>query len=74
MNRDLVSLCCAGRFCKGNESTSKVVYQFIPGLRTESEVIVWLRLGRHDMFVNDLEPLITDALNYNVVETLGRSC
>jgi hypothetical protein len=71
MNKDLVSLCCAGKFCKGDEYSNKAVYEFVPGLRTDQEVIIWLRLGRIDMFVDEIDPPSNDALHFDVIETLA---
>jgi hypothetical protein len=69
MNYDLLSLCCMGDHCLRHPSSSKVVFEFIPGRRTEKEVIIWLRLGRHDAFRDLLErPEWCEDTHFNLVK------
>jgi hypothetical protein len=70
MNANLVSTCCAGEVCKGSDSNSEVFYQFMPAHRSDSQVIVWLRLGRDEEYVKNKDPPSCDEAHFNVVERL----
>lgn len=50
-----------------------VFYQFIPGARDEKEMILWLRLGRDEEFVMNLDApsgMAGESGYYRVVERL----
>jgi hypothetical protein len=52
----LVSLCCAGSHCLGDEPSSKVFFQFLPGKPIKNKIVIWLRLGRDEVYVMNPEP------------------
>jgi hypothetical protein len=67
---DLVSFCCAGIHCEGDDPSSKVFFKFLPGRPLENKIVLWLRLGRDEEFVRNLVPPNADERSFSVVEEL----
>jgi hypothetical protein len=68
--KQLVSSCCKGANCHGDDPLGKVFYQFLPGEPVENKVVLWLRLGRDEAYVKNPEPPSNDEEHWRVVEEL----
>jgi hypothetical protein len=70
MRRKLVSFCCAGMHCNGDEPSNKTFFHFLAGSPVENKVVLWLRFGRDDWYVKNMEPPSNDNAHWRVVEEL----
>jgi hypothetical protein len=68
--KSLVLFCCAGFHCHLDNKNSKTFFQVVRGNPLEDKVVVWLRLGRDERFVSNLEPPSNDQAHWRVVEEL----
>jgi hypothetical protein len=68
--KKLVSFCCNGENCHGEDHLGKVLYQFLPGKPIKNKVVLWLRLGRDEVYVKNTEPPSNDDAHWRIVEEL----
>jgi hypothetical protein len=68
--KKLVSFCCAGWHCHGDDPTRRVFFQFLAGKPIKNKLILWLRLGLDEAFVKNTEPPSNDEAHWRVVEDL----
>jgi hypothetical protein len=66
----LVSFCCAGSSCRLGDAEGMTFFQFVQGNPLEDKVVVWLRLGRDEVYVNNPEPPSNDVAHWRVLEEL----
>jgi hypothetical protein len=66
----IVSFCCTGVHCHGDDPLGRVFFQFLPGKPVENKIVMWLRLGRDEAYVMNPEPPSNDEAHWRVVEEL----
>jgi hypothetical protein len=66
----LVSLCCLGAHCRGDDPFYKTYFRFLPGSPVENKVVVWVRLGNDEGFVMNPEPPSSEDIHCRCVQRM----
>jgi hypothetical protein len=67
--KQMVSFCCKGANCRGDDPLGKVFFQFLAGQPFKNNIL-WLRLGRDEEYVMNPVPPSSDEEHWRVVEEL----